>query len=65
MARTAAAMAVTEGRVVDGTLTFRTSAALNGREIVLRWEGQVKDGALRLFRRLPNDAALAPLDMRR
>lgn len=56
---------VGQGRFADDTLTFRTSAAMNGREIVLRWEGQLKGAVLQLVRRLPNDAALPPIELRR
>ena len=61
----APARPIANGRVANGTLTFTTSVLLNGKEIVLTWEGTLDGDRLPLVRKLPNGTALPPLDMRR
>jgi hypothetical protein len=46
----APAAAVSEGRFADGRLSFVTASFMNGREIRVTWDGDVKGDAVSLVR---------------
>ena len=57
--------AVTNGRVQGATVTFTTSARMNGRDIAITWRGELKDDRLTFTRRLGGGPEMAPLSLRR
>ena len=41
---------LSDGRFAEGRLTFATAAFMNGREIRVTWDGEVKDDSVSLVR---------------
>jgi hypothetical protein len=53
------------GKVQGTTVTFTTSAMMNGGEIVITWRGELKDDRLAFTRRMGGGPEMPPLSLRR
>jgi hypothetical protein len=53
------------GKVQGTTVTFTTSAMMNGGEIVITWRGELKDDRLAFTRRMVGGPEMPPLSLQR
>jgi hypothetical protein len=53
------------GKVEGTTVTFTTATLMNGREITIRWRGELKDDRLTFTRRLGGGLEMSPLSLQR
>lgn len=53
------------GKVQGTTVTFTTSAMMNGRESTIMWRGELKEGRLTFTRRLAGGPEMSPVSLQR
>jgi hypothetical protein len=53
------------GKVQGTTVTFTTSAMMNGGEIVITWRGELKDDRLAFTRRMVGGPEMPPVSLQR
>jgi hypothetical protein len=56
---------VANGKVQGATVTFTTSNMMNGREITITWQGQLKDDRLTFSRQLGKGPEMSPVSLQR